>query len=369
MAAPHVTTFYSFKGGVGRSLLLANVGAILARRGRRVLLWDLDVEAPGLHEIPALTPQPMPGDGFMEWVRDWQRRGMRKPKDRDLKELVGRVQCVPAQPNLSILPVCGERADFAALYEAIGWKTFLADKPKCGLELFRAVLEALSEHIRLDHILIDSRTGITDLGGLVAAVLPDATVLVGNYSAQNSAGLLHVFSALTAAAENKSPARGELGRLPLERLLVASPVPGGSESLRRERASAWAKTFPLGASEIRIEIPFDERLLFREELLAVTEPSSVAAQAYEAVADRVQGFREDWLEARESTERADLVHTPVKRGRQSDRPEDRKTKGDRFEDRVERLLRLLGYQVEGEQLVDGNRVDLIARKKVDFNEA
>jgi cellulose biosynthesis protein BcsQ len=44
-----IITFYSFKGGVGRSMALANVAAIYAQRGKRVLAIDFDFEAPGLH--------------------------------------------------------------------------------------------------------------------------------------------------------------------------------------------------------------------------------------------------------------------------------------------------------------------------------
>ncbi len=52
-----VVTFYSFKGGVGRTMALANVAWILASRGKRVLAVDWDVEAPGLHSYfhPLLT--------------------------------------------------------------------------------------------------------------------------------------------------------------------------------------------------------------------------------------------------------------------------------------------------------------------------
>lgn len=42
-------TFYSYKGGVGRSLVLANVAFYLARFGQKVVALDLDLEAPGLH--------------------------------------------------------------------------------------------------------------------------------------------------------------------------------------------------------------------------------------------------------------------------------------------------------------------------------
>jgi hypothetical protein len=43
-----IYTFYSFKGGVGRSMALANVGEWLHEKGLRVLLVDWDLEAPGL---------------------------------------------------------------------------------------------------------------------------------------------------------------------------------------------------------------------------------------------------------------------------------------------------------------------------------
>ena len=42
-------TFYSYKGGSGRSLLLANTAQFLALAGKRVVALDLDFEAPGLH--------------------------------------------------------------------------------------------------------------------------------------------------------------------------------------------------------------------------------------------------------------------------------------------------------------------------------
>src|SRR3954462_10713581 len=43
-----IITFYSFKGGVGRSMALANVAILLARWGHRVLIVDWDLEAPGI---------------------------------------------------------------------------------------------------------------------------------------------------------------------------------------------------------------------------------------------------------------------------------------------------------------------------------
>jgi hypothetical protein len=45
----NIITFYSYKGGTGRSMGVANVAWILASSGKRVLTVDWDLEAPGLH--------------------------------------------------------------------------------------------------------------------------------------------------------------------------------------------------------------------------------------------------------------------------------------------------------------------------------
>src|SRR5882724_4924556 len=45
----HITTFYSYKGGTGRSMALANFAWIMAASGKHVLAMDWDLEAPGLH--------------------------------------------------------------------------------------------------------------------------------------------------------------------------------------------------------------------------------------------------------------------------------------------------------------------------------
>ena len=51
-----VITFYSFKGGVGRSMALANIACLLAHKqkkekGQNVLMIDWDLDAPGLHHF------------------------------------------------------------------------------------------------------------------------------------------------------------------------------------------------------------------------------------------------------------------------------------------------------------------------------
>ena len=68
----YVITFYSFKGGVGRTMALVNVAAELVRRGRKVLVVDFDLEAPGLETYKHLQP-PKPHQGIVEYVTEYRR--------------------------------------------------------------------------------------------------------------------------------------------------------------------------------------------------------------------------------------------------------------------------------------------------------
>ena len=46
-----IFTFYSYKGGVGRFMALANVAEWFYLQGARVLMIDWDLEAPGLESF------------------------------------------------------------------------------------------------------------------------------------------------------------------------------------------------------------------------------------------------------------------------------------------------------------------------------
>src|ERR1039458_4584074 len=56
----YTVTFYSYKGGVGRTLSLMNVAHRLAARGKKVFILDFDLEAPGVDSFPG-TPGPQQG--------------------------------------------------------------------------------------------------------------------------------------------------------------------------------------------------------------------------------------------------------------------------------------------------------------------
>ncbi len=188
--------------------------------------------------------------------------------------------------------------------------------------------------------------------------------MVGNYGAQNVKGLAGIHRNLRSAFEGKLKARGD--RPPLKCVLVASPIPDNFP----ERATAqavWREAFGYKVHEGLLEIPFDEAVLFTDRLMAHHgEPGNRARLVYENLNVLIQSWHDDNLvvSRRIETSRAERPEdfTALMRGKTA------QIRGKTFEERVAHLLRLLGYEVEKEQLFDGNRVDLIAIKKGDFGQ-
>ena len=87
----HIITFYSYKGGTGRSMALANVAWILASAGKRVLTIDWDLEAPGLHRYfqPFLTDKELRGQesqGIIDMVMDFAVQAATPVKEGDQRD-------------------------------------------------------------------------------------------------------------------------------------------------------------------------------------------------------------------------------------------------------------------------------------------
>ena len=349
---PAVISFYSYKGGVGRTLLAANMAVALAREGK-TLLWDMDVEAPGLHNIGALRNKGTIKAGFFDWLLDWQKNKLRPPGPQDLGKFAKLVQPTPFT-QLFILPAHGDDADAAALYFGIDWGHLLGGNPPPGRDVFNELFKHLGRE-GFRHVLIDTRTGLTDLGALLAGALPDATVVVGGYGRQNLRGLGRVYKALSALDRTIRPSDTDLRLFP-----VASPIPQDDADKVAEGRKLWREAFGVADLASVREIRYDTALPFSEDLL-ITQPEREIAKDYERIFKDLSQFV-DTLFATETAEQAERDARPDIFDRDTSDPRSsRAAQGKRFEDRVADLLRLLGYSVEREQLIGPDRVDLVAR--------
>lgn len=362
-ARPFVATFYSYKGGVGRTTLAANTAAALAVHGK-TLLWDLDIEAPGLHLIRDLRPSRPVKAGSFDRLLDWQIADCRPLTSRSLKAWDACVLPVERLASLHLLPAYADDKTLLRAYAQLDWARFFGREPDKGLDLIDALLAQWAEQ-GYEFVVIDSRTGITDLGALLAAAVPDITFLVGNFGRQNTLGLRLIWQALQAAVDDKLPGRSERGLAALQRRLVVSPMP----QLDADRLSAayqtWTEAFGLRPTEW-LEIDEWPDLRFSESVLLISNPQLGPAPQYRQVAQAVLDARQAQREAtRADAEQSRLYPELVRgtghaNGSASARGKAAQEQGQRFEDRVAHVLQLLRYSVQRETLVDSNRVDMIA---------
>lgn len=181
----YTVTFYSFKGGVGRTLALANVGASLALAGKRVLLVDFDLEAPGLQTFDSLrVPSDRPG--IVDYVTQYIAT-LRSPNALDFLQ---RVKPLPgARGELWVMPSGRQDAEYGERFGSIDWQSLYANKS--GYLMFEDLKEQWRQY-GFDYVLIDSRTGHTDVGGICTRQLADAVVLLFMPNRQNIRGLRKV---------------------------------------------------------------------------------------------------------------------------------------------------------------------------------
>ena len=268
----YITTFYSFKGGVGRTIALVNVAVELANRGKRVLIVDFDLEAPGLDTFELLRPatgaesdddgipdrgEPVPGivdfvEAYLETgeapdVRDFvikapdswrlpQRKAdysVKWPAIMSVEDAKHQAAFLDAKRNVLtggeedqpptwpkrtyqsepggriwLMPAGLQDDRYSARLAAIDWGDLYAHHH--GYRLFEDLKLQWQHELKPDYVLIDSRTGLTDVGGICTRQLPDAVVLFTFPNEQNLRGVLKVNAAI--AKEKEGPARKDIKR-------------------------------------------------------------------------------------------------------------------------------------------------------------
>jgi len=206
-----VVTFYSYKGGTGRSMAVANAAWILATNGKRVLVIDWDLEAPGLHryfhpflEDKELSDSPGLIDYFVDFAteariaaqatsKDWQERYL------DLLGYVRTLETTFGEVSIDFVPAGKQSAAYAVRVNTFDWQEFYT---KLGGGV---LLEALKGRLRqqYDFILIDSRTGISDTSSICTVQMPDDLVVCYTLNRQSVRGAAAV--ARSAFEQRRKP--------------------------------------------------------------------------------------------------------------------------------------------------------------------
>jgi MinD-like ATPase involved in chromosome partitioning or flagellar assembly len=270
----YIITFYSFKGGVGRTMALVNTGAELARRGLKVLLVDFDLEAPGLSTYDLLrTEKPQPG--IVEYVTEF-RNTRHSPLVTDF--------IYEAKPvgkkggKLWVMPAGRGDAEYRRMLNALNWRELYQDED--GFLLFEDTRLQWEADLHPDYVLIDARTGHTDIEGICTRQLADAVVVVFYPNEQNLAGLREVCRHIRA--EETSGLKKEI-----KLHFVASNVPDLDDEDRhlRRHLSQFCKALEIPHPHIPIMHRNETFQMLDQPVFTLQRPRSRLAREYRRLVD------------------------------------------------------------------------------------
>jgi hypothetical protein len=298
-----IVTFYSARGGTGRTMALANTAWILASNGLKVLAADWDLESPSLHRYfrPFLDDAAVERtQGISELVSDYAAAAVDGRKragewHREYASVLQHAMSLSAEPvpgggmpdvlSASRKPFPdGGTLDFLSAGRELltftpeDWDNFFR---RLGGGLF---IEAMCADMRqnYDYVLVDSRTGTSDVPAICTMLIPDVVVVGFTMSDEGIDG------AVTAArviggdddgasghrairvlpvpmrVDHAEPARIEAGRALVDATFAG--LPAGLDPA--QRAEYWRS----------VEIPYKPGYAFEESLAVFCdEPGSPAS--------------------------------------------------------------------------------------------
>jgi len=257
LTAPgEVVTFYSYKGGTGRTMSLSNIALLLARHQNAttpILMIDWDLEAPGLHHYFDCQQE---GPGVLEFFEACReqllrRRGGPAEDDNELAREVLRevgweqyICRVDHGSPLYLMRAGRFDESYGERLASMHWDELFKHCPA----LFRCFAENLARHFR--YVLVDSRTGRTDSAGICTTLLPQKLVVVFTPNKQSLEG---VQSLVARAAAYRRSHEDE------QRPLLVYPLPSRIEMGDGTQRSQWRR----GDARLGIEgyQPIFEKLL------------------------------------------------------------------------------------------------------------
>ena len=266
-------------------MALVNVGVQLAKAGKRVLLVDFDLEAPGLPTFSLKKPdQETPG--LVEYITTYIETG----EAADVKDYLYESEEFPSKGKLWIMPVGKQDEGYSNRLNSIDWKKLYSEQ--AGYLFFEDLKKQWSESIKPDYVLIDSRTGHSDVEGICTRQLPNAVTLLFFPNDQNLIGLKRIVSSI----------RYENQRMPQRKIrlhFAVSNVPDLDDEDQILIRTMQRFKGELGYKSLSAEIHhYNSLSLLNQEIFSSTHPNSRLTKEYGTLTKAITKFN---LEDRNST--------------------------------------------------------------------
>lgn len=193
----NVLTFFSYKGGVGRTTSLALTASFLARQGKKVFIIDCDFEAPGLINFFNSAQSDNCKGGIIEYLND-------KSFDEKstIKDYIYNIEKHHSGSGIINLMSAGNimhnHEDLVSYLEGLAKLDLQGERL---VKIFDNLIGDINKEFTPDVILIDSRTGFNNTFGALAQISQNIVVLAGD-DAQNQPGIEYVTKTLNELSIN-----------------------------------------------------------------------------------------------------------------------------------------------------------------------
>jgi hypothetical protein len=283
--------FYSYKGGVGRSLLVANAARFLGMLGKRVVALDLDVEAPGLHYKLGQAPDSDSKEVFTGGAVPYLVATAKGAKDPPpLQEhmiklplpegAAGWLQLMPAGP--------APRGTYWTALKQLRQRLHFDEPSGKGLAALLDLHARIEDELKPDYLLIDSRTGVTELGGLATTALADCVVCLLVPNQESVDGTLAIVQALKESS--RQTRRGPVRIVPVVARATGGLAKEGRTAEGIKRLVALAEgPMTSGKKEPRpFELPHDDALGTTERVVGGDKRASAFSPLHKAYLELFQ---------------------------------------------------------------------------------
>ncbi|MBT9247682.1 ParA family protein (plasmid) [Gemmobacter fulvus] len=238
--------FYSLKGGVGRSTALAVYAAHLASQGKKSLVIDLDIEAPGLGSILLSNSKDsrsnLPRFGVIDYLLE---NGITGVREEDLNEFIS--TSALGSGAIDVLPAVGYETEsrpelFVEKLSRALTEDFVGGKKHSLARQVREMVDAFDRSAAYDAILIDARAGFSEITAATLMGMSAQLIFFGIDQNQTFSGYRYLLSHLISQTDFSDGAVGWREKI----AFVQSKAPG----TKRERSSFKAELFEVCADTI-----------------------------------------------------------------------------------------------------------------------
>ena len=256
-------------------MAMMNCAAELVQKGRNVLVVDFDLEAPGLESFNLPLPRGKK-KGIVDYVRNYLKTNSAPP----IAPYLYKVGLDPKLTGeLCMMPAGDRSRGYNQRLLSIDWQNLYERRD--GYLLFENLKAQWKKYLNPDYVLIDSRTGYTDVGEICTRQLPDAVVFMYFPNEQNLSGLSRIVRKIRddVSKRNKN----------LQFYFVPSNVPDFDDENRilKKRLKEFKRN--LDFDEVTTTIHHYPSLsLLNQELFTIKRPKSRLAAEYRLLTEKIQ---------------------------------------------------------------------------------